>query len=241
MMNQKAKELHLVNTHFENCTGLHDVNHYTCAKDLAIMGAYLIKIGGKKLLSVTSMYDSYIREKGNQKFWLVNTNKLLKQYQGVDGLKTGYTKEAGYCIVTTCKKNGLRLIGVLMDEEKPQTRNEDMKELLNYGYSKYQQKKLYKKGEVIDCINVKGFVNQKVKVIVGEDICYLDDRTNHQKIDTKIKYNKIQLPISKEKEIGELIIKQGNKKIASYQVYLEKDVENMNFINKLVRVYKSLI
>lgn len=241
MMNQKAKELHLVNTHFENCTGLQDVNHYTCSKDLAIMGAYLIKIGGQKLLSVTSMYDSYIREKGNQKFWLVNTNKLLKQYQGVDGLKTGYTKEAGYCIVTTCKKNGLRLIGVLMNEEKSQTRNEDMKELLNYGYSKYQQKRLYKKGEVIDCINVKGFVNQKVRVIVGEDICYLDDRTNHQKIDTKIKYNKIQLPISKEKEIGELIIKQGNKKIASYQVYLEKDVENMNFIKKLVRVYKSLI
>lgn len=60
------------------------------------MGAYLIKIGGKKLFSVTSLYDSYIREKNHQKFWLVNTNKLLKQYQGVDGLKTGYTKEAGY-------------------------------------------------------------------------------------------------------------------------------------------------
>ena len=96
MMNEKAKQLKLVNTHFKNCTGLHDVEHYTCAKDLATMGAYLIKIGGKKLFSVTSLYDSYIREKNHQKFWLVNTNKLLKQYQGVDGLKTGYTKEAGY-------------------------------------------------------------------------------------------------------------------------------------------------
>ena len=123
MMNEKAKQLKLVNTHFKNCTGLHDVEHYTCAKDLATMGAYLIKIGGKKLFSVTSLYDSYIREKNHQKFWLVNTNKLLKQYQGVDGLKTGYTKEAGYCIVTTCKKDNLRLIGVLMNEDKPHQEN----------------------------------------------------------------------------------------------------------------------
>ena len=92
------------------------------------MAAYLLQIGGTKLLSVTSLYDSYVREKTKQKFWLVNTNKLLKQYPGVDGLKTGFTKEAGYCIVTTCKKKDLRLIGVVMNEDKPQTRNEDMKD-----------------------------------------------------------------------------------------------------------------
>ena len=145
MMNEKAKALKLKNTHFVNCTGLHDKNHYTCAKDLSTMAAYLLQIGGKKLLAVTSLYDSYVREKTKQKFWLVNTNKLLKQYPGVDGLKTGFTKEAGYCIVTTCKKKDLRLIGVVMNEDKPQTRNEDMKGLLNYGYSKYQQVKLYSK------------------------------------------------------------------------------------------------
>ena len=79
MMNEKAKALKLKNTHFVNCTGLHDKNHYTCAKDLSTMAAYLLQIGGKKLLAVTSLYDSYVREKTKQKFWLVNTNKLLKQ------------------------------------------------------------------------------------------------------------------------------------------------------------------
>lgn len=241
MMNKKAQSLKLVNTHFENCTGLHDANHYTCAKDLATMGAYLIKIGGKKLFSVTSLYDSYIREKNQQKFWLVNTNKLLKQYQGVDGLKTGYTKEAGYCIVTTCKKNNLRLIGVLMNEDKPQTRNEDMKGLLNYGFSKYQQVKLYEKGEILDTLKMKDLIEQEVNVISLEDIYYLNDKANTSKVKAKINYHDIKLPISKNEEIGDLVLTKQGKRVASYPVYLEKNVEKMNFLNKLMRVYKSLI
>lgn len=241
MMNEKAQSLKLVNTHFENCTGLHDANHYTCAKDLATMGAYLIKIGGKKLFSVTSLYDSYIREKNQQKFWLVNTNKLLKQYQGVDGLKTGYTKEAGYCIVTTCKKNNLRLIGVLMNEDKPQTRNEDMKGLLNYGFSKYQQVKLYQKGEILNTLKMKDLIEQEVNVISLEDIYYLNDKANTSKVKAKINYHDIKLPISKNEEIGDLVLTKQGKRVASYPVYLEKNVEKMNFLNKLMRVYKSLI
>ena len=110
MMNQKAKELNLKNTHFENVTGLHDNNHYTCPYDLAMMASYLIKIGGNKLLSVTSLYDSYIREDTKQSFWLVNTNKLLKLYDGVDGLKTGYTKEAGLCLASLAEVNGKEVI-----------------------------------------------------------------------------------------------------------------------------------
>ena len=126
MMNDKAKKLGLKNTHFKNATGLHDPDHYTCAHDLAIMAAYLIEIGGEDLFAVTSLYDSYIREDTKQSFWLVNTNKLLKLYNGVDGLKTGYTKEAGYCLVTTAQRDGQRIIGVLMKETAPKTRNEEM-------------------------------------------------------------------------------------------------------------------
>ena len=210
MMNEKAKALKLKNTHFVNCTGLHDKNHYTCAKDLSTMAAYLLQIGGKKLLAVTSLYDSYVREKTKQKFWLVNTNKLLKQYPGVDGLKTGFTKEAGYCIVTTCKKKDLRLIGVVMNEDKPQTRNEDMKGLLNFGFSKYQQVKLYQKG-------------------------------NQEKFKKKIVFDSLQLPINQNKSIGKLILYNKDKAVASYPLYSEINVKKMNFLDKLLRVYKSLI
>lgn len=172
---------------------------------------------------------------------MVNTNKLLKQYQGVDGLKTGYTKEAGYCIVTTCKKNNLRLIGVLMNEDKPQTRNEDMKGLLNYGFSKYQQVKLYQKGEILDTLKMKDLIEQEVNVISLEDIYYLNDKANTSKVKAKINYHDIKLPISKNEEIGDLVLTKQGKRVASYPVYLEKNVEKMNFLNKLMRVYKSLI
>lgn len=241
MMNEKVKSLKLKNTHFVNCTGLHDKNHYTCAKDLSTMAAYLLQIGGKKLLSVTSLYDSYVREKTKQKFWLVNTNKLLKQYPGVDGLKTGFTKEAGYCIVTTCKKKDLRLIGVVMNEDKPQTRNEDMKGLLNFGFSKYQQVKLYQKGEVIDTVKVKDMVEQKINVVSHKDLYYLSEKTNQEKFKKKIVYDSLQLPINQKKSIGKLILYNKSKAVASYPLYSEINVKKMSFLDKLIRVYKSLI
>ena len=91
-MNRKAKELGMNNTHFMNATGLHDDKHYTTAKDMALLGQALLKEGGEELLKITSTYDAYIREDSDKKFWLVNTNNLLKQVEGVDGLKTGFTK-----------------------------------------------------------------------------------------------------------------------------------------------------
>ena len=241
MMNEKAKALKLKNTHFVNCTGLHDKNHYTCAKDLSTMAAYLLQIGGKKLLAVTSLYDSYVREKTKQKFWLVNTNKLLKQYPGVDGLKTGFTKEAGYCIVTTCKEKDLRLIGVVMNEDKPQTRNEDMKGLLNFGFSKYQQVKLYQKGEVIDTVKVKDMVEQKINVVSHKNLYYLSEKTNQEKFKKKIVFDSLQLPINQNKSIGKLILYNKDKAVASYPLYSEINVKKMSFLDKLLRVYKSLI
>ena len=239
LMNKKVKELGLKNTTFKNSTGLDEEGHLSTAYDMAIIARNLLN--HEKILDFSSVYEDYLRQDTENKFWLVNTNKLLKQYQGVDGLKTGYTKEAGYCIVTTCKKDNLRLIGVLMNEDKPQTRNEDMKGLLNYGYSKYQQIKLYSKGEVLDTLKIKDLVDQEVKVITPKDIYYLNDRASKGEVKTKIKYNQIELPVFKKQEIGELVVKKQNKTIASYSLYLEKDVKKMNFLDKLLRVYKSLI
>lgn len=241
MMNKKAKELKLVNTHFVNCTGLHDANHYTCALDLAKMGQYLIKIGGQKLFSVTSLYDSYIREDTQKKFWLVNTNKLLKQYDGVDGLKTGYTKEAGYCLVTTCKKNQLRLIGVLMDENEPKVRNSEMIEMMNFGFLQYSKKILYKKGDVIDQKLVRDMVEHKVNIISKKDIHYLQYNGDQDQIKTKINYKQLTLPIQIDKAIGELVLLKDGVEIARYPLYSQNNIKKMSFIQKIQRVYQDII
>ncbi|RHM61722.1 D-alanyl-D-alanine carboxypeptidase family protein [Coprobacillus sp. AF33-1AC] len=241
MMNKKAKELQLVNTHFVNATGLHDPSHYTCAKDLATMGAYLIKIGGKRLFAVTSLYDSYIREKTNKKFWLVNTNKLLKQYPGVDGLKTGYTKEAGYCIVTTCKKNNMRLLGVLMNEALPKQRNEDMCKMLNYGYSHYQRKQLIKKETVIDQKKINHYMHGQIDVIVKDNISYLKMKSDHQKVTCQKKYYDLTLPIRKGQVIGKLEIKKGSQVLADYPLYSKQTIIKQNYFQRVYEIYKRLI
>ena len=240
MMNQKAKELNLKNTHFENVTGLHDNNHYTCPYDLAMMASYLIKIGGDKLLSVTSLYDSYIREDTKQSFWLVNTNKLLKLYDGVDGLKTGYTKEAGYCLVTTAKRDGQRLVGVVMKESEPKTRNEEMCNLLDYGFNNYKREIIYKKDSVIEKHVVDKMDNLTINVVCKEDVAYIKAKANDQKYTTKIVYKDNLLPVKKGDIVATLTVLCDGKEITSYNLYSDNDVEKATYFSKLIKTFKLL-
>ncbi len=241
MMNEKAKDLKLINTHFVNPTGLHDNNHYTCALDLSTMAAHLIKIGKDKLFSVTSLYDSYIRENSPQKFWLVNTNKLLKSYDGNDGLKTGYTSEAGYCIVSTAKRNGLRLVAVVLKEEKPKVRNEEVSQLLDYGFSLYQSQLLYSSGDIVDKVQIDNSKEKEMNVIVREDISYVQNKSEKKKITYKAEYNQLIPPISKKDVIGHLAIYRDGENIGSYPLYLESDIHAYSFIEKIYNYLTELI
>lgn len=240
MMNQKAKELNLKNTHFENVTGLHDNNHYTCPYDLAMMASYLIKIGGNKLLSITSLYDSYIREDTKQSFWLVNTNKLLKLYNGVDGLKTGYTKEAGYCLVTTAKRDGQRLVGVVMKESEPKKRNEEMCNLLDYGFNNYKREIIYKKDSIIEKHVVDKMDNLTINVVCKEDIAYIKAKANDQKYTTKIVYKDNLLPVKKGDIVATLTVLCDGKEITNYNLYSDNDVEKATYFSKLIKTFKLL-
>ena len=241
MMNEKAKELKLVNTHFMNATGLHDDNHYTCAQDLAIMASYLIKIGDKKLFETTSLYDSYIRENSAQKFWLVNTNKLLKSYDGCDGLKTGYTKEAGYCIVSTAKRNGLRLIAVVMKESEPKVRNQEISQLLDYGFSLYENVTLFKKNEVIEKVNISNAKEEYVEIVGKQDVIYVKDKSKEDKITYQINYTNLVPPFQKGDTLGYLLLFRNNENIASYVVSSNKDIKALSLGEKLYNYFVQFV
>lgn len=240
MMNDKAKELGLKNTHFKNATGLHDSNHYTCAYDLAIMAAYLIEIGGTELFDVTSLYDSYIREDTKQSFWLVNTNKLLKLYDGVDGLKTGYTREAGYCLVTTAKRDGQRLIGVLLKEADPKSRNKEMCSLLDYGFNNYERVTIYKKHTLIEEYIVDKMDNLKIAVKCKKDIVYTKAKSANPKVSTKIKYHNNLLPVKQDDNIGTIDVIIDNKKIATYDIYSDTSISKATYLSKMIKTIKYL-
>lgn len=241
MMNEKAKELKLVNTHFVNPTGLHDDEHYTCALDLGTMAAYLIEIGGERLFQTTSLYDSYIREDTAHQFWLVNTNKLLKSYQGADGLKTGYTKEAGYCIVSTAKRNGLRLIGIVLKESDPKVRNQEVSQLLDYGFSLYENKILFQKNDVIEKIKIDHAKVPEVEVIVKEDVQYIQDKNDTTKVTYQINYTNLVPPLKKGETIGHLLLMRGSVNIGSFDVTVKTDVEALSFGEKVVQQLKEFI
>ena len=133
LMNDRAKELGLENTKFQNTTGLPVKDHYSTAYDMAMMAKELLK--HEEITDFTKLYESYLRENTDDKFWLVNTNKLVRFYPGVDGLKTGYTNEAKYCLTATAKKDGMRVIAVVFGAPTSKSRNAQVTKMLDFALS----------------------------------------------------------------------------------------------------------
>ena len=239
-MNKKSKKLGLTNTNFMNATGLDEENHYSSARDMAFIARELIK--HDKVLDYSSRYEDYLRENTNKKFWLVNTNKLIKTYEGMDGLKTGYTESAGYCLTATAKRNNMRLIGVVMKEESSNIRNSDMTELLNYGFSLYKVKNLLKKNKTVSTYEDNKSSKVKNDVIVKEDINILNKKNSKErKVSYKIKLDKKSLPIEKDSKIGTLEVIENNKVIYKTNVYSKNRIKKANIFELYLRNIKDFI
>ena len=234
-MNEKAKEYNLINTNFENTTGLHHDNHYSCAKDMAIIAQKLIEIGKEELLETTSTYDSYIRENSEQPFWLVNTNKLIKSYDYVDGLKTGFTQEALSCITVTAKKDNIRLIGVVMKEPDSKTRNKEVMNLINMGFSKVKYQPFYKTNDIYADYEFETGIPHNTKLIYLENVGLVIPKEENVNIISQefIKTNH-SLPLNSNDKIGELIIKFDNQEQIIIDIGVQDKIEKMIFLDYFV-------
>ena len=172
MMNEKAKELKLENTNFVNPYGFDDPNHYTSSLDMAIMASYLIN-NYPDILKYTSTYEDYVREDKEKRFWLVNTNKLVKFVDGVDGLKTGWTNESGYCLTATISKNNERFIAVTMGSSSPSIRNNEITELLQYAVNNYETVELLKKDQIIEEVNDINLSPKNIVLLTNSNVTIL--------------------------------------------------------------------
>ena len=241
MMNDKAKELNLTNTHFDNPHGLDSENHYSSAYDMAIMARELIK--HEDILKYTSTYEDYFNKADGSRTWLVNTNKLVRFYEGVDGLKTGYTNTAKYCLTATAKKNNIRFITVLMGEESSELRNKETSELLNFAFSTYKLNTIISKDSNLGSIYVdkslKEYVNYGVKEDINEVIKVNDNIDNYK---YNIKTNKVKAPLKKNDEIGSVeILDKDNLIIKEVPLVIKEDVNKISFINILLKNIKLLL
>ena len=230
-MNKKAKELGLKNTNFANVHGLDDDNHYSSAYDMAIMARELLK--HEDIINFTSVYEEYLKRPDGSQIWLVNTNKLVRFYEGVDGLKTGYTSSAGYCLTSTAKKNNLRLIGVVMGEESIEDRSQDTVKLLNYGFNSYKVNLIKSKNDTIGRIKIEGGKKDYVDVILKEDATQLlktDEKPS--KYQYEMSANSIKAPVKKGSTIGTIkIFDDKNKLINEVEVTVKEDVLKANILD----------
>ena len=227
-MNEKVKELGLVNTNFMNCTGLDEDNHYSSAYDMVMIARDLV-LNHKDIFSFSSIYEDYLRENTKNKFWLVNTNKLINFYEGADGLKTGHTDDAGYCLATTAKRGDLRLIGVILGEENSKVRNNEMIDLLDYGFNNIKSEVLKKKDEVMTYKNISHGDKKVLNIGLKNDIIVYSDIEDENKYDFKYKYNDIYLPIKKGDLVGKLNVYYNDILINSTDLIALDNINKVSF------------
>lgn len=226
MMNDKAKELKMNNTNFVNCTGLDAEGHYSSAEDIALMSRELVK--HEQIFKWTSLYQYYLR---NGESWLVNTNKLVRFYDGCDGLKTGSTNQAGFCLSATAFRDNMRLIAVVMKAPSSKIRNAEISQLLSYGFSNFVSQKIIGKGVVVETVSVEKGMVDNLSLVTASELQVLLAKSEKEQIITKAELSsKITAPVRKGEIIGKLIATKDGKEIACVDLIASENVEKANFI-----------
>ena len=240
-MNFYASKIGCKNTLYQNATGLPEDNHYTTCYDMAIVACDLLRKYEDIVIPYSSMYESYIRCDTDNPFWLVNTNKMLKLDNGIDGLKTGWTNEAGYCITTTMKKDGMRLVAVVMGAETPTLRNQDVLKLLDYGFNKYEVVVLKDKGEEVVCESDVLLTPNNYKVITSEKISFIKYKNQvYDKVDYEIILYRDKIRNLEYQNIGTIKTYIDGKLLKETSLDLESKPVKSNFFDVFVNLFSSL-
>lgn len=228
-MNKKVKELGLKNTQFKNCTGLDEEGHYSTAYDMAVIARELLK--HEDILKFSSKYEDYLRVNTPNKFWLVNTNKLVRFYEGADGLKTGHTDAAKYCLAATAKKNDMRLIAIVLGEEVSKVRNSETMALLDYGFNTYGLQIVKKKNETVKTERVEKASTKKIEYTPIYDIGVLSKKSDtKKKYSYDIKITKNNLPLIKGEVVGKIKIKDGNNVVGEGDLTVKKSTKKLSYL-----------
>ena len=241
MMNKKVEDLGLSNTHFINPHGLHADNHYSSAYDMAIMAANLIN--HEKILNYTSIYEDYFNKPDGSRTWLVNTNKLVRFFKGVDGLKTGYTKEAGYCLTATAKKNNVRYITVVMGEPSSDIRSSETTNMLNYAFNSFKLNTILDKNQELGNIYIDKSKQKTAKIVIKNPVTELISKEKDAPSYTyKLKVGKLTAPIKAGTKVGTVEILDNEGLIVREEdVTTLYDIEKSNLWETFLENFLTII
>ncbi|MEA4963915.1 D-alanyl-D-alanine carboxypeptidase family protein [Lutispora sp.] len=243
LMNKRAAELGMADTNFVNSHGLHAEGHVASAHDIAIMSRELIQ--HEKIFDYISIYMTKVTvgKKNNVIRELANKNKMVKFYDDVDGIKTGFTDNAMYCISATAKRNDLRFISVIMGAPSTGSRNNDARKLLDYGFANYSTYVVGKKGEAIKKIEISKGNKINANAVLEKNASVLIKKGEEKLIEKKIIIpDKVAAPLSKGDKLGEIIILKNGESLVSIPVVIDEDIGRAGFfnnINKAIRYWLS--
>jgi D-alanyl-D-alanine carboxypeptidase (penicillin-binding protein 5/6) len=239
MMNDRAAELGMDSTNFANSTGLPDPNHYSTARDISIMARELAK--HPQVLEWASIWTETI-QLPNRKAMLVNTNSLINKYPSMDGLKTGHTQEAGFCLASTAKKGDTRLISVVLQGDTLGEREESTIRLLDYGFNAFSKRQIAAAGDQIQNIPV---VEAADKVAVGEiaeDLYIMVQKGQERDISQEVEVkDSLKAPIEKGGVLGKLTVYRGEEEVSSVDVIAAENIDRANIFVRLWRTTLDFI
>ncbi len=242
LMNDRAKELGMTNTQFKNPHGLPVEGHYTTAHDIAIMSRELVKYEEIHKYLTMWMVDIKVGKNNDRVRTLANTNKLLKSYDGLDGIKTGYTDEAKHCLSATAKKGNLRLISVVLSAENSQIRFDEAAKLLDYGFANYDGVCVAERGEEIQEVIIEKGLLEKMSVITEEALYVMVKKGEDSEIEKKVVLDGIfTAPIERGQKLGELIAYSGDKEIGRVNLIAKDKVEESNLMTMLKKILKRWV
>lgn len=237
LMNQRAKELGMKDTHFINCNGLDAENHHTSAHDIAIMSRELLR--HKLIFNYTTIWMDSLRD---GKFQLANTNKLIRFYEGANGLKTGSTSNAGCCISATAKRDNMQLIAVVMGAENSKARFATASELLNYGFSNYSVNNFGNKGTEVCKVKVLNGKYNNVVAITQNNTDVVIKKKQKDNLKTYVNLPKsLSAPVKKGEVIGELIITLEGETLAKSNLVSDRTIRKKNAVDYFIQLFKRIL
>lgn len=215
MMNEKAKSLGMNNTQFRNSNGLPADGHYSTAYDIALVSRELLK--HEAITKYTGLYQDYLRKDTDKPFWLVNTNKLVRFYEGADGLKTGYTSEAKFCLAATARRGHFRVIAVVMGEPDSKTRNEEVARMFDYAFSQYDTIPLYDTGDAIGSVRVEKGAVPSLELVAKHPYTVLVRKGEKKEaLRTEIVWERVRAPVVYGQRVGKLNVYRGERLVAQF-------------------------
>ena len=237
-MNQKAEELGMRDSHFVNTNGLPVADHYSSAYDIALMSQKLYEFEETHAWFTTWQSTITVGLPGKEKeFGLTNTNKLIKQYDGCNGIKTGFTSEAGYCLSASATRGETHLIAVALGCETSAIRNAEVAKMLDYGFANYETAVIAEKGETVEKIMIEKGTPEEIEAITAEKATALVAKGEKDSVTSKaVIFDQVPLPLKAGEKIGELILYQGEEEIERYPLVTAEAVEKADFKELLRRL-----